>query len=185
MYCQQRGKTAWLQDGDRNTQFFHAKASTRKRTNTIDRLKDDTGRWLEELEDIRVLIVSHFTRLFQFGNTSEEEIDLGVKHILPRVDEGMAQELSRPFTEEEVTKALFQMSPLKSLARWHAPTFFQFNWHVVNRHVLICVLNLLHNNVLPDNLNATNIMLIPKFSKPESLNHCHSISFCNVLYRIA
>ncbi|KAK4397898.1 hypothetical protein Sango_1265300 [Sesamum angolense] len=156
-------KQLGLQDGDRNTQFFHAKASTRQRTNTIDRLKNDTGRWLEELEDIRALIMLHFTRLFQFGNTFEEEVDLGVKHILPRVDEGMAQVLSRPFTEEEVTKALFQMSPLKSPSPdGMAPTFFQFNWHVVNRHVLICVLNLLHNNVLPDNLNATNIMLIPK-----------------------
>lgn len=34
-YWQQRGKAAWLKDGDKNTSFFHAKATIRNQTNKI------------------------------------------------------------------------------------------------------------------------------------------------------
>ncbi|KAL0413741.1 UNVERIFIED_CONTAM: hypothetical protein Sradi_1575800 [Sesamum radiatum] len=51
---------------------------------------------------MRTLIISHFSNLFRSGNPFEEEIDRGVEYIMPRVHEGMAQELSRPFTADEV-----------------------------------------------------------------------------------
>ena len=39
----QRSRVLWLKDGDKNTQFFHSKASQRRRTNYINRLFDDSG----------------------------------------------------------------------------------------------------------------------------------------------
>ncbi|KAL0410940.1 UNVERIFIED_CONTAM: putative mitochondrial protein [Sesamum latifolium] len=98
----------------------------------------------------------------------------------------MAEELMRPYTEEEVTNALFQMSPLKSLGPdGMPPIFFQSLWHVVKSDVVKCALNFLNNATLPPELNATNIVLIPKCPKPESLNQLRPISLCNVAYKIA
>ncbi|KAK4413713.1 hypothetical protein Salat_2784100 [Sesamum alatum] len=45
---------------------------------------------VEGADDMRALIVLYFTKLFESGHPSEEEIDLGVEHIMLRVDERMA-----------------------------------------------------------------------------------------------
>ena len=41
----QRSKIAWLRDGDRNTQFFHSKASQCRRRNYITKLHDANEGW--------------------------------------------------------------------------------------------------------------------------------------------
>ena len=41
----QRSKIQWFRDGDRNTRFFHSKASERRRHNYIKGLYDREGRW--------------------------------------------------------------------------------------------------------------------------------------------
>ena len=44
----QRSRVLWLQNGDRNTKFFHASASQRQRKNRIGGLMDEGGIWQEE-----------------------------------------------------------------------------------------------------------------------------------------
>ncbi|KAB1998912.1 hypothetical protein ES319_D12G123400v1, partial [Gossypium barbadense] len=42
-YWAQRSRSRWLREGDRNTRFFHAKATGRLKKNNIERLKDAEG----------------------------------------------------------------------------------------------------------------------------------------------
>ena len=46
-YWLQRSRTEWLRDGDKNTTFFHAQVSQRKRRNNIKGLMDGEGNWCE------------------------------------------------------------------------------------------------------------------------------------------
>ena len=52
IYWKQRSRAGWLRKGDKNTKFFNAKASTRKRKNRISRLENKDGIWTEEAENI-------------------------------------------------------------------------------------------------------------------------------------
>ena len=48
----QWSRNRYLKEGDRNTSFFHTKASNRKQRNWIQGLEDDNGVWQEGLDDI-------------------------------------------------------------------------------------------------------------------------------------
>lgn len=48
----QRSKVLWLKEGDRNTNFFHRKASNLLRKNKINGLFDKQGQWFEDDEGL-------------------------------------------------------------------------------------------------------------------------------------
>ncbi|KAL0290434.1 UNVERIFIED_CONTAM: hypothetical protein Sangu_2573900 [Sesamum angustifolium] len=114
VYWKQRGKAHWLQEGDRNTSYFHNRASFRRRTNDITRIKNGDGQWLELEEEIRDHIETYFGEIFRSRNPSEEELEKGTEAISGRLSKQLWQELSQPYTAEEISKALSQMAPLKS-----------------------------------------------------------------------
>ncbi|KAB1671559.1 hypothetical protein, partial [Gossypium barbadense] len=45
-YWAQRSRSKWLREGDRNTRYFHAKATGRLKKNFIEKLKDMDGNWV-------------------------------------------------------------------------------------------------------------------------------------------
>ncbi|XP_074342719.1 uncharacterized protein LOC141680371 [Apium graveolens] len=60
IYWKQRAKQFWLKEGDQNTRFFHRFASSRRKTNLIQRIKDSAGVWRETPEEIQVVIEEYF-----------------------------------------------------------------------------------------------------------------------------
>ncbi|XP_010666711.1 uncharacterized protein LOC104883845 [Beta vulgaris subsp. vulgaris] len=63
--------------------------------------------------------------------------------------------------------------------------FYQRFWHVVGDEVVKFVCNILHGHSFPDEINCTNIALIPKVASPQLVSDFRPISLCNVLYKIA
>ncbi|TYG71121.1 hypothetical protein ES288_D05G368800v1 [Gossypium darwinii] len=51
-YWATRSRAQWLREGDKNTRFFHVRASGRRKKNSINRLKDEQGNWHEDKEGI-------------------------------------------------------------------------------------------------------------------------------------
>lgn len=54
----------WFQEGDKNTKFFHPKASTRNMKNTIKGILNENGRWTREIDRIERILCKHFANLF-------------------------------------------------------------------------------------------------------------------------
>uniref|UniRef100_A0A803PQM1 Uncharacterized protein n=1 Tax=Cannabis sativa TaxID=3483 RepID=A0A803PQM1_CANSA len=56
-YWHQRSRVDWLQCGDKNTKYFHAKASSRKANNTIKSLTNDLGLTVTGKENLTQFLV--------------------------------------------------------------------------------------------------------------------------------
>lgn len=54
----------WLQNGDKNTKFFHACANHIRNSNKIRMICDVRGKLWEDPEDIGNAFVDYFTALF-------------------------------------------------------------------------------------------------------------------------
>lgn len=60
----QRSRIAWLREGDRNTEFFQAKARARSRANRIKLLHDESGKVFTEQVDLERLTCEFYQQLF-------------------------------------------------------------------------------------------------------------------------
>lgn len=61
---EQRVKKDWYRLGDRNTKYFHACASQRRRTNRICSIQDSNGLVAASHEEIEGVFYNHFHNLF-------------------------------------------------------------------------------------------------------------------------
>jgi hypothetical protein len=110
-----------------------------------------------------------------------------VLDVVPvKVTKWMNSSLLKPFEEQEVKDALFQMFPTKAPGTDGYPAhFFQTLWDLSGEEVMLAVLRVLKGEDNLEVINKTFIVLIPKVARPEELGQFRPISLCNVIYKIA
>ena len=108
----QRSRTLYLKDGDRNTCFFHNRATQRRRKNLITGIKNQSDNWCTKLEEVSDMFMTYFQQLFLSSNPEITEADLD--SILRIVTAEMNENLTENFQAWEVELALKQMAPLKA-----------------------------------------------------------------------
>ncbi|KAL0002042.1 hypothetical protein SO802_015823 [Lithocarpus litseifolius] len=59
----QHSRVHWYREGDRNTKFFHARASERRKKNTILGLWNDDGIWCDSKESNTATTISYFEKI--------------------------------------------------------------------------------------------------------------------------
>ena len=176
-------KVQWLGLGDRNTKYFHTKASDRRRRNTINNIMDENGNWHDSIDSITEVAVSYFKNL---SSTSYPTRISEVLDTIPtKVTEDMNQRLIQEFTREEVETALKQMHPTKAPGPdGMSAIFFQKYWGIVGNDVICMVLNVLNSNMSMVEINRTNITLVPKIKNPTKMTDFRPISLSNVVYKL-
>lgn len=108
----QRSRVAWLNEGGRNTKFFHQKARWRSRKNFIKKPKKYDGSWSTDQVEMRDMVVQYFTDLFQRDDqVNPQEI---VELFDTVITDDINKELCKAYNHEEINDALFQIGPLKA-----------------------------------------------------------------------
>ncbi|KAL3826043.1 hypothetical protein ACJIZ3_022072 [Penstemon smallii] len=186
MMWRQRAKAHWMREGDKNTKFFHAKASSRRRVNTIHGLRNSEGIWCEKDEDLERIVAEYFEKIFTSSSPSLSTLEAVLGAVEPKVTREINADLLRTFSALEVKKALDSMHPLKSPGPDGFPVvFYQRFWSIVGSDVTKWVLRLLNEKIFPSICNFTYIVLIPKCSDPQTMAQFRPISLSNVIYKIA
>jgi hypothetical protein len=152
--------------------------SKRKRRNRINSLKRPDGVLCESKEEIKDEVNCFYERLY----TTQEVLNIGavLPHVQPKVDESMNERFCWPFGGEEV---VFGMGPSK--APWSDgfnAGSYQRHWQLIKEDVTAAVLKFLNGDHMPEMINSTVIVLIPKVKNPQDISQYRPISLCNVIY---
>jgi hypothetical protein len=169
--------------GYRNTKFFHGKASQRKKTNCIKKLKDEDGVWWSGQENVEKVLLHYFDELF--SSSSPIDIEQACEAIQKRLSPDHVELCNQRFTSDEIKETVEQMHPLKAPGPDGLPAlFFQEYWHIVGKDITDLALGILNDGKSPETINKTFIALIPKCKNPSSPKQFRPISLCNVTLKI-
>lgn len=179
----QRAKRSWLKEGDRNTQFFHAWANHRRRTNFIGSTIDMEGNLRKGSTEVGDAFTRYFQHLFAYeGVTGIEDC---IPAVCSRVKPELNAMLSATFSLEKINSALAQMQPPKSPGPdGFGVSFYKHHWEAVGEKVSGAVLNFLEGGAFNPSINETFIALIPRKVNTASMSDYRPISLCNVVYKI-
>ncbi|CAN6559258.1 unnamed protein product [Malus baccata var. baccata] len=182
-YWCQRSRVNWLRDGDANTKFFHHSTLHRRRRNTIVKLKDEDGSWVERPDQVRRLVEHHFAE--SFSSVGSRNWGSLLDCISPVVSDAMNMGLVAPVSDDEIKEAALEMGCLKAPGPdGFQGVFYQSFWETISADVLALVKALIQDSTIPGTLNDTHIVLIPKVANPEAVSQFRPISLCNYSYKI-
>ncbi|CAM8885100.1 unnamed protein product [Rhodiola kirilowii] len=183
---QQRSRVTWLAEGDSNTKYFHACATARHRNSSIRSLQRSDGTLATQSSEIATIAYSFYRCLFSTDlHASSDEI----KHYLHVVPRRISPEhnaaLLAPYSEEEITRALFQMHPSKAPGIDGFSTgFFQSSWHIVKHDFISECLKFLNHGLLNPTHNTSVITLIPKLKGATKITEFRPISLIGVVAKV-
>ncbi|KAK3221989.1 hypothetical protein Dsin_009014 [Dipteronia sinensis] len=184
-FWRQRSREFWLKSGDRNTKYFHSRASSRRNRNRIRGLIDNDGNWVDDHDKICSVVVDYFGDVFCSSGTTQGDIDRVLQCIQPCLPDGKKALLDAKFTSEDVRTAVFDMYPTKAPLLDGLPTlFYQKFWSVIGDQVTKACLGVLNDGHSLQDVNGTFIALIPKVTRAVKVSEFRPISLCNVIYKI-
>ncbi|RVW93092.1 Transposon TX1 uncharacterized 149 kDa protein [Vitis vinifera] len=173
MSWRQKSREIWLKEGDRNTRFFHQMANAHRRRNQMNRVKVN-GRWYNEEREIKEEVCRVYQGLLANPGGWKPRIDA---LMFERLEEGNVEGLEKPFTEEEVFRALSGYCGEKAPGPdGFSMAFWQFSWDFVKEEVMNFFRQFHETGSFVRSLNATFLVLIPKKEGAEDLKDFRPIS---------
>ncbi|XP_060961746.1 uncharacterized protein LOC133031961 [Cannabis sativa] len=157
--------------GDFNTRIKEAKLTLKQLKGRRD---EESVKQYDEAEKSLFEILTQ-RELFATSHSMGDEVHQCIDPcISPKTNDWLMKEIS----DEEVRSAVFQMHPDKAPGPdGMTPGFYQKYWKVVGSDVIKLVRSYFGTSTLPESLNDTSLVLIPKKSNPVCLADLRPISF--------
>jgi hypothetical protein len=106
-----REEIQWLAEGDKNTRFFHLRASQRKKKNRVAELSKSDGTVTTDEGEMGSIANSFYQNLYSSEGVSG--MDEALRCVPTRVYPAMNRKLNSDFEAKEVKTPLFEMYPTK------------------------------------------------------------------------
>ncbi|KAL5547999.1 hypothetical protein UlMin_003230 [Ulmus minor] len=144
-FWKQRSRVASLKDADKNTTFFHRKASSRKSKNEILGMTDLNRCWQTDLRLVDTIIGDYFYSIFTFIGQDFDKIRR-VTNVIPcRVSPEVNENILKAFIEADIEEALAVIHPTKALGVGGIPAiFYHIYWGIVGAEVTKACLKVLN-----------------------------------------
>ncbi|KAG7567328.1 Reverse transcriptase zinc-binding domain [Arabidopsis thaliana x Arabidopsis arenosa] len=186
-FYRQKSRIRWMKDGDANTTFFHKSVIANQGRNCIKYLRGDDNEKIENLDQIKDLLVSYYKNLLGTENNGltpmpiEEIRDLVTFRCMP----ALAAQLLQVPSEAEIRRTVASMPKNKAPGPDGFPVEFLWEaWDVVGNDTVAAIQNFFSTGHLPRGFNATAITLIPKVPGTDTLTQFRPISCCNSVYKV-
>jgi hypothetical protein len=180
----QKAHEKWLLWGDQNTSYFHRICNGRKRKNTVILLKDGDVN-IEGTENLVNHATSFYKSLFGPAPGNLIDIDENMWDDSERLSEDDNLDLCRPFSMEEIKKALFEMR----VNRAPGPDnilieFYQHYWEFVKGDIFN-LFTTFHSGTLDiQRINYGIITLLPKVSDADKITQYRPICLLRYIYKL-
>lgn len=181
-YWRQQARCKWLVQGERNTKYFHACVSSRRRRNRIEQLKDSSGAWCTDGPVLKQLANDFYQTLYQR--------DCSVTPCphnwsFSSLGHSSLWWLNRGVTDYEIKMATFQLGASKAPEPDGLPAgFFQKYWATVGVSITSFVQEVFRSGQVPEQANQSIICLLPKQESLEDISQFRPICLTNVIIKI-
>jgi hypothetical protein len=159
-FWRERAKTRWFWEGDLNTRFFHAAATSRRKINRLTSLVNTPSTRFKDSLVLCNVPRDYFAEIFHKPiNILYPVLDA----INPSISADANTNLTTLFTIDEFRDAMFSMKLDKYPGpdRFN-PDFYQYFWPLIGQENFQESYSWLTTGTFLSTLNLTNIALIPK-----------------------
>ncbi|GJX63888.1 reverse transcriptase [Tanacetum coccineum] len=105
--------------------------------------------------------------------------------LTPVVTNSMSLQLEAPVLQVEIDKVVKDLGAHKAPGEDGFPgIFFQKYWHIVGDTVSKAIQQFFDHGIMPQSLNKTLVVLLPKVPSPETIGQFRPVSLCNFVYRV-
>ncbi|KAF7827149.1 reverse transcriptase [Senna tora] len=180
-----KSRINWLTLGDRNTSYFHAIATHRRRKNKIHCLENQEGILTWDNAEIIAILRTHFIQVY---NSPDQSPSINIRSVIPtipQINPSNHSLLLRLPLEAEIKDTVFSLHPLKAPRRdgFHA-LFYQKSWNIVKDNLIKDIHNIFNSEFIPQDWSSTFITLIPKLENASKPHHFLPICLCSTQYKI-
>ncbi|KAJ9693494.1 hypothetical protein PVL29_012324 [Vitis rotundifolia] len=182
IHWRQKVRVKWVKEGDCNSRFFHKVANGKRNRKFIKMLENERGLVLNNAESIIEEILLYFEKLY--ASPTGESWSIEGLDWSP-ISEESASRLDSPFTEEEISKAIFQLDRDKAPGPdGFTIAVFQDCWDVVKEDLVRVFAEFHRSGIINQSTNASFIVLLPKKSLTKKISDFRPINLITSLYKI-
>ncbi|KAK6146274.1 hypothetical protein DH2020_020143 [Rehmannia glutinosa] len=180
-FLQQKARSAWLKDGDRNTAFFHHCCQIRNGRSGIQGLMVD-GTYTEDPMALGNHIISFYTSFLRIKGVALWTIDQVISPIVRASDNAGLTVIP---SNSEIKEVVFDMGSDSSPGPdGFNGVFYRHFWDVISANVSDAVRFFFTSSSLPTRLNDSFMALILKTKDANSIENFRPIVMSNFLFKI-